>query len=100
MILRVHLSQQRLSDVRYRPVAKKNEVDDYERLQYSCKTRGAATRSTLTFAASGVADKERLNMPVAAGLKLSREQPAEHSTRILFHESVRYYREQSIHEAI
>ncbi|MDP1019452.1 DNA polymerase III subunit theta, partial [Klebsiella pneumoniae] len=45
-------------------------------------------------AASGVAYKERLNMPVVAEV-VAREQP-EH-LRDYFMERVRYYREQSIH---
>ncbi|HCI5706700.1 TPA: DNA polymerase III subunit theta [Klebsiella pneumoniae] len=49
--------------------------------------------STKPLAASGVAYKERLNMPVVAEV-VAREQP-EH-LREYFMERVRYYREQSI----
>ncbi|MDG9900744.1 DNA polymerase III subunit theta [Klebsiella grimontii] len=52
-----------------------------------------ARQGNIDLAASGVAYKERLNMPVVAEV-VAREQP-EH-LREYFMERIRYYREQSI----
>ncbi|ENH4999550.1 DNA polymerase III subunit theta, partial [Klebsiella pneumoniae] len=52
-----------------------------------------ARQGNIDLAASGVAYKERMNMPVVAEV-VAREQP-EH-LREYFMERVRYYREQSI----
>lgn len=62
------------------------------KIQHCSQKPKSETRSTST-AASGVAYKERLNMPVVAEV-VAREQP-EH-LREYFMERVRYYREQSI----
>ena len=57
------------------------------------KTKDEQDKVNVDLAASGVAYKERLNMPVVAEV-VAREQP-EH-LREYFMERVRYYREQSI----
>lgn len=58
------------------------------------KSKDEQDKVNVDLAASGVAYKERLNMPVIAE-QVAREQP-EH-LREYFMERVRYYREQSIH---
>lgn len=58
------------------------------------KSKDEKDKVNVDLAASGVAYKERLNMPVVAEV-VAREQP-EH-LREYFMERVRYYREQSIH---
>ncbi|WP_462182806.1 DNA polymerase III subunit theta [Klebsiella variicola] len=57
------------------------------------KTKDEQDKVNVDLAASGVAYKERLNMPVVAEV-VAREQP-EH-LREYFMERVRYYRERSI----
>lgn len=57
------------------------------------KSKDEQDKVNVDLAASGVAYKERLNMPVVAEM-VAREQP-EH-LREYFMERVRYYREQSI----
>ncbi|EMW0832320.1 DNA polymerase III subunit theta [Klebsiella aerogenes] len=59
----------------------------------AAKTQEERDKVNVDLAASGVAYKERLNMPVIAE-QVAREQP-EH-LREYFMERVRYYREQSI----
>lgn len=59
----------------------------------AAKTKDEQDKVNVDLAASGVAYKERLNMPVVAEV-VAREQP-EH-LREYFMERVRYYREQSI----
>ncbi|HEC2091885.1 TPA: DNA polymerase III subunit theta [Klebsiella oxytoca] len=59
----------------------------------AAKSPGEQDKVSVDLAASGVAYKERLNMPVVAEV-VAREQP-EH-LREYFMERVRYYREQSI----
>ncbi len=59
----------------------------------AAKSRDEQDKVNVDLAASGVAYKERLNMPVIAE-QVAREQP-EH-LREYFMERVRYYREQSI----
>ncbi|HDT5515098.1 TPA: DNA polymerase III subunit theta [Klebsiella aerogenes] len=59
----------------------------------AAKTQEERDKVNADLAASGVAYKERLNMPVIAE-QVAREQP-EH-LREYFMERVRYYREQSI----
>lgn len=59
----------------------------------AAKTQDERDKVNVDLAASGVAYKERLNMPVIAE-QVAREQP-EH-LREYFMERVRYYREQSI----
>ncbi len=59
----------------------------------AAKPKEAQDKVNVDHAASGVAYKERLNMPVVAEV-VAREQP-EH-LREYFMERVRYYREQSI----
>lgn len=59
----------------------------------AAKSKDDQDRVNIDLAASGVAYKERLNMPVIAE-QVAREQP-EH-LREYFMERVRYYREQSI----
>ena len=58
------------------------------------KSKDEQDKVNVDLAASGVAYKERLNMPVVAEV-VAREQP-EH-LRYYFMERVRYYREKSIH---
>ncbi|EKZ6373120.1 DNA polymerase III subunit theta [Klebsiella aerogenes] len=58
------------------------------------KPKDEQDKVNVDLTASGVAYKERLNMPVIAEL-VAREQP-EH-LRDYFMERVRYYREQSLH---
>lgn len=60
----------------------------------AAKSQEERDKVNVDLAASGVAYKERLNMPVVAEV-VAREQP-EH-LRGYFMERVRYYREQSIH---
>lgn len=60
----------------------------------AAKPKEEQDKVNVDLAASGVAFKERLNMPVIAE-QVAREQP-EH-LREYFMERVRYYREQSIH---
>lgn len=59
----------------------------------AAKSKDEQDKINVDLAASGVAYKERLNMPVVAEV-VAREQP-EH-LREYFMERVRYYREQSI----
>lgn len=59
----------------------------------AAKSKDEQDKVNVDLAASGVAYKERLNMPVVAEV-VAREQP-EH-LRDYFMERVRYYREQSI----
>ncbi|MFJ0492837.1 DNA polymerase III subunit theta [Citrobacter werkmanii] len=59
----------------------------------AAKSKEEQDKVNVDLAASGVAYKERLNMPVIAE-QVAREQP-EH-LREYFMEQVRYYREQSI----
>ncbi len=59
----------------------------------AAKSKEEQDKVNVDLAASGVAYKERLNMPVVAEV-VAREQP-EH-LRDYFMERVRYYREQSI----
>ncbi|HBR1176915.1 DNA polymerase III subunit theta [Klebsiella pneumoniae] len=59
----------------------------------AAKSKDEQDKVNVDLAASGVAYKERLNMPVVAEV-VAREQP-EH-LREYFMERVRYYREQSI----
>lgn len=59
----------------------------------AAKSKEEQDKVNVDLAASGVAYKERLNMPVVAEV-VAREQP-EH-LREYFMERVRYYREQSI----
>lgn len=59
----------------------------------AAKSKEEQDKVNVDLAASGVAYKERLNMPVIAD-QVAREQP-EH-LREYFMERVRYYREQSI----
>ena len=56
----------------------------------AAKSQEERDKVNVDLAASGVAYKERLNMPVVAEV-VAREQPEHH-----FMERVRYYREQSI----
>ncbi|SXD48204.1 DNA polymerase III subunit theta [Klebsiella quasivariicola] len=60
----------------------------------AAKSQEERDKVNVDLAASGVAYKERLNMPVVAEV-VAREQP-EH-LREYFMERVRYYREQSVH---
>lgn len=60
----------------------------------AAKSQEERDKVNVDLAASGVAYKERLNMPVVPEV-VAREQP-EH-LREYFMERVRYYREQSIH---
>ncbi|MGH5969381.1 DNA polymerase III subunit theta [Klebsiella aerogenes] len=60
----------------------------------AAKPQDERDKVNVDLAASGVAYKERLNMPVIAE-QVAREQP-EH-LREYFMERVRYYRDQSIH---
>ncbi|HCD1689162.1 DNA polymerase III subunit theta [Klebsiella pneumoniae] len=59
----------------------------------AAKSKDEQDKVNVDLAASGVAYKERLNMPVVAEV-VAREQP-EH-LREYFMERVRYYREQSV----
>ncbi|HCM1942176.1 TPA: DNA polymerase III subunit theta [Salmonella enterica subsp. salamae serovar 30:g,m,s:e,n,x] len=59
----------------------------------AAKSKEEQDRVNVDLAASGVAYKERLNMPVVAE-QVAREQPE--SLREYFMERVRYYREQSL----
>ncbi|EPK7572414.1 DNA polymerase III subunit theta [Klebsiella michiganensis] len=59
----------------------------------AAKSKDEQDKVNVDLAASGVAYKERMNMPVVAEM-VAREQP-EH-LREYFMERVRYYREQSI----
>jgi DNA polymerase-3 subunit theta len=59
----------------------------------AAKTKDEQDKVSVDLAASGVAYKERLNMPVIAE-QVAREQP-EHF-REYFMERVKYYREQSV----
>ncbi|HCQ6509537.1 TPA: DNA polymerase III subunit theta [Klebsiella pneumoniae] len=59
----------------------------------AAKSKDEQDKVNVDLAASGVAYKERLNMPVVAEV-VAREQP-EH-LRDYFMERVRYYREQSV----
>lgn len=59
----------------------------------AAKSKEEQDKVNVDLAASGVAYKERLNMPVIAE-QVSREQPEQ--LREYFMERVRYYREQSI----
>lgn len=59
----------------------------------AAKSKDEQDKVNIDLAASGVAYKERLNMPIIAE-QVAREQP-EH-LREYFMERVRYYREQSI----
>lgn len=59
----------------------------------AAKPKEEQDKVNVDFAASGVADKEHLNMPVIAE-QVARDQP-EH-LREYFMERVRYYREQSL----
>ncbi|HBV3900702.1 TPA: DNA polymerase III subunit theta [Klebsiella pneumoniae] len=59
----------------------------------AAKSKDEQDKVNVDLAASGIAYKERLNMPVVAEV-VAREQP-EH-LREYFMERVRYYREQSI----
>lgn len=62
-------------------------------LNIAAKSKDEQDKVNVDLAASGVAYKERLNMPVVAEV-VARQQP-EH-LRDYFMERVRYYREQSI----
>ncbi|HAV0413637.1 TPA: DNA polymerase III subunit theta [Salmonella enterica] len=59
----------------------------------AAKSKEEQDRVNVDLAASGVAYKERLNMPVVAE-QVAREQPE--NLREYFMERVRYYREQSL----
>lgn len=62
-------------------------------LNIAAQSKGEQDKVNVDLAASGVAYKERMNMPVIAE-QVAREQP-EH-LREYFMERVRYYREQSL----